>query len=152
MKILLVGLLLITTATATNQTEFEAWLAIDTTNEHEYVVGSYMCLQFSDDLIKNATAAGFSNVYLLNTSNRVYRSGRLGLPVGHFLVLVVFDNGDVEAYEPQTDESILNLYIETFTKDPKDYNILVVGDYRPNPRDLAYMWYYPKDIIYNWTV
>jgi len=144
---LLVGLLLITTATATNQTEFEAWLAIDTTNEHEYVVGSYMCLQFSDDLIKNATAAGFSNVYLLNADNRVYRNGTIGPSEGHYLVFVKFDNGNAEAYEPSNDDIVLDLYIKTFTNDPKDYNITIMWNYILDPTNPAMVWHRSSDPV-----
>ena len=57
--ITIIGTIIIDVSRGTEQEDFEEWLVIDQTDQHEYVYGSYMCIQFADQLIKNATAAGF---------------------------------------------------------------------------------------------
>jgi hypothetical protein len=55
---LLLLLAMVGLAGASTQSEFELWLETDATDEHEYNNGTYMCIQFADDLIVNATGAG----------------------------------------------------------------------------------------------
>jgi len=95
---LLVGLLVtITMVSATDKDEFEDWLTIDPTSDHDYVDEEYMCLQFANDLIKNATDAGFRDVRLVSIGN-------------HALVFIDFLDSGFDLYEPQTDVSVFDKY------------------------------------------
>jgi hypothetical protein len=90
---------------ATDRDEFEAWLAEDSTDRHQYVKERYECLGFSDDLIHNASKAGYV-LYLMSTDGR-YANGE---EVGHFYVSISFDGG-IGSYDPQTDVRFLPIMI-----------------------------------------
>jgi len=89
--------------TASTQEEFEAWLIEDSTNLHEYINDSYMCLQFADDLIKNASATDHE-MYLVWIDISGDRD--------HYAVVTHFDDGFVEFYDPGTDEALTKSIIQ----------------------------------------
>jgi len=79
---------------------FEMFLKIDQTNNHEYINGSYMCLQFSLDLMGNASKAGFQTK-LVN----IQECGKY--PDGHYVVaLETGIDKKYWMYEPQSDEPL----------------------------------------------
>lgn len=106
--LIFVVLALVGVTTASTQEEFETWLELDTTNEHEYINGTYMCIQFSDDLIKNASAAGH-DVYMVGLN---YQDGP-----GHALMSVTFDNGFVEFYDAASDIKVSEYLVEHYPND-----------------------------------
>jgi len=96
-------------ATASTQEEFEAWLELDTTNEHEYINGSYMCLGFADDLIRNASVAGH-DLCLVNVQ---YPDNG-----GHFIIAIMFRSGTVGFYDPGTDKNVNDYLIDKLPDAP----------------------------------
>ena len=88
-------------ATAYTQDEFETWLVeIDDTNEHEYVNESYACVGFSDDLRKNASAAGFNVSFV----------GLYDDAEPHAVICLWIWGENIELYEPQTDKCVTDYY------------------------------------------
>jgi len=147
---LLIGMMIIiSSAPATNQTEFEQWLAVDQTNEHKYITGEYMCFQFADNLIKNATDAGFSNVYLVIAPNRIEydRENFYITTEQHGLVYVMFENDRCGIYEPTTDE---NVY-ENYTLNNHTDVITVLMNYRTDTTNKTIVWYNNDDVLINAT-
>jgi hypothetical protein len=112
---------------------FGEWLEADPTDEHEYIDGDYMCLQFSDDFIQNATSAGYNNVYLV---------GIIGpaCPDGHYVIALADGAGNYVLIEPQTDQVILIPGLD-------DHRICIVEDYWLVPEDPTLTRYYTKDIM-----
>ena len=77
---------------------FEKFLEIDQTDKNIGVVGSYECLDYSLDLIRNASAVGI-DLELVNISPC------LAIPTGHYLVAFPFADGTWLLVEPQNDRT-----------------------------------------------
>lgn len=71
------------------------WMAQDSTDHRQYVNVSYDCLAFSQDFLANATASGFSDIYMANIQGSKY-------PEGHWINAALV-NGNYRFIEPQGD-------------------------------------------------
>jgi len=152
---LLIGMMIIiSSAPATNQTEFEKWLVVDQTNEHKYITGEYMCLQFADNLIKNATNAGFRDVCLMITPNRIeYEKENFYITTEqHALVYVLFENGGCGIYEPATDENVYAIYMTYYTLNNHTDVITILMNYRTDTTNKTMGWYNNDDVLMNITI
>ena len=101
---------------ADDRNEFKTWLTeIDETNTHEYIEGEYGCIGFSNDLVINASSAGFN----VNLVGIIDEHGR------HMIVCVWFADNEIEFYDPQTDERMTSYY----ANDDIDTNYRIFGNY-----------------------
>ena len=148
--LLFTALILVTPISATDREEFETWLSADLTDMGEYIDGQYQCVQFSDDLIKNATAAGFSDVHMAQVKHVVFSNGTVyNTGASHALVYVSFGDNDIELYDPQTDEPVSLLYVEAYKKVPFENTVLVLTDYTLYLDDITTIWYFDDDVLYH---
>ncbi len=94
-------------------TEFMAFgdfLEKDKTNNNTFINGSYECLSFTIDLIRNATKAGYDIELVHIAPGKTYKNG-------HYIIGLMVEYIGLVLIEPQTDEMIQDALIENSVAD-----------------------------------
>lgn len=78
---------------------FEEFLSIDQTDKNIGIKDSYECLNFSLDLIKNASAMGYNVVLVIIPP-------RGGSNISHAVIGFMLEDGSIALFEPSTDDQI----------------------------------------------
>ena len=81
---------------------FEKWLRLDETSLNTYDIDKYACLQFADDVLKNATENGFVSIWVTLIPNKT------GVP--HAIICKYYaETHTYELYSAQCDKRITDI-------------------------------------------